>query len=531
WLDPERDAPAAGAGGTGRKPRHLEANRNVKAKSREMNISENNRLVVWFQDEPPAKLPPAEEPAPAPAKAAGPKPAAAPAAPGTPILGTPNVPGEPARPFDLKARSVQARVIRGSAKNTVDELFCEGAVVVTQAAAKPGERGTEVKGDTLKMNAAADNCYVLDVVGDTAELHTQKISILGPQVVIDQARNMAWVVGDGAMTMESATNFQGDKLKDPVPLNVLWKDRMFFNGSSAEFWGDIQATQDKARLACQQMEVTFDRVVQLRPGGKGEQTPRVRYMVCSKDVEVAERVLKGAEFAKYQHLTGTGLTMQAIEPDDGVKVPGGKTTAGNRVTTTGPGTFRVVEPGSATTFDPIGAAPKAAAKAAPSGKPDGLKMTFVAFHHLMDANSNTGVASFYHNVRVLHLPVKSADAKVDLTAVLATELPEGGLYLRSDRLRVMDKATDGKPNKRMVAEGAVRVQGRDFDASADVVMYDEAKDQIVFEGKDGTATLRKFDTPNGKPSVVSAKSIEYNRKTKQIKTGGTGTIYGETTGK
>lgn len=164
-------------------------------------------------------------------------------------------------------------------------------------------------------------------------------------------------------------------------------------------------------------------------------------------------------------------------------------------------------------------------------KKTGMKMTYVAFQDLMDANSNTGMAAFYKNVRVLHLPVSSADVKVDLNAILARELPEGGLYLRGDRLKVMDRATDGKPNKRMVAEGSVRVQGRDFDASADVVMYDEAKDQIAFESKEGTATLRKFETQGGQPQVVSAKRILYNRRTKEIKTERTNSIHGETFGK
>jgi hypothetical protein len=217
--------------------------------------------------------------------------------------------------------------------------------------------------------------------------------------------------------------------------------------------------------------------------------------------------------------------------DEPVKVPGGKTTAGNQVTTQGPGTFRIVEVGGSAAIDPLGTAPKAGPKPPPAKKDDGLKMTYVAFQARMDANSNTGVASFWTNVRVLHLPVKSPDTEVNLNAILATELPEGGLYMRSGRLRVMDKASDGKPNKRMVAEDAVRVQGRDFDASADVVRYDESKDQIVFESKDGTATLRKFDALGGPPQVVSAKSIMYNRKTKEIKTGGTSTIYGETSGK
>ncbi|MFQ3592373.1 MAG: hypothetical protein SNJ82_04175, partial [Gemmataceae bacterium] len=256
WLDPERIVdPKEKASATpratsetkssGRRPRHLEARRNVQAKSREMNIIENNHLVVWFRDEqvPPVPAPSAVKPSEVPSLrptpgADAPKPAAQPGrgtvhgADAGLLVGPPKVPAAPPRPFDIKSRMIQAHIIRGLNKNTIDELFCEGAVHVVQAPAKAGERPTEVKGHTLKISAAPDNCHVLEVTGgsdpkllenDTAELHTDKMQIIGPQIIINQYQNRAWVIGDGAMTMESTTTFLGDALKHPKPLHVQWK--------------------------------------------------------------------------------------------------------------------------------------------------------------------------------------------------------------------------------------------------------------------------------------------------------------------
>lgn len=522
WLDPEEKRPAAAdvKPTSGRRPRHLEATGNVKAKSRDMNITENSRLVVWFRDEAPAKLPTAPPAAPGKAVPAASVSKAAPPIVGAPIMAPPGgKPGQPVRPYDLKARTIQAKVVRGGQKNAIDELWCEGAVHVTQAAAKAGEKGTEVKGETLKMTAAPEQCYVLDVTGDVAELHAEKMQIFGPQVIINQHTNMAWVVGDGAMRMDSATTFQGDALKQPVPLTVHWVERMVFNGSSAEFHGNIQAVQDKARLACQWLQVTFDRTVSLRHGRKDDGPPaRVRYMVCNKDVRVEESQFKGKELVKYQRLAGTAMTMEAIEPDEGVKLPSGKTSAGNRIKTTGPGTFRVVDAGGADLLA-APAAPAAGGKPAPKPagkKEEGKKLTYVAFEKIMDANSKTGIATFWEKVRVLHLPVESHEKEIDLNAILATELPEGGMFMRCDRLKVLDRPTDGKPNKQMEAHGHVTVQGRDFDASSDAVYYNQAKDQIIFEGKDTSAVLKKYDE-RGRPQTVSGKRIIYNRGTKQIK--------------
>ena len=90
------------------------------------------------------------------------------------------------------------------------------------------------------MTAGLDGGYFLVVTADAdnvAELTTDKIYIVGPEVNIDQTSNKAWVIGGGAMKMESATNFQGDKLDKPVPLTVHWDKSMLFNGESAEFHG------------------------------------------------------------------------------------------------------------------------------------------------------------------------------------------------------------------------------------------------------------------------------------------------------
>ena len=76
--------------------------------------------------------------------------------------------------------------MRSPIKNTVDELWCEGSVHVKQDPAKAEERGTDVKGDTLKMTAGTDGGYFLVVTGDLAELQTDKIYIIGPEVNIDQ---------------------------------------------------------------------------------------------------------------------------------------------------------------------------------------------------------------------------------------------------------------------------------------------------------------------------------------------------------
>jgi lipopolysaccharide export system protein LptA len=511
WLDPEepdKAQPARGAqaDGSGRKPRHVEANGSVVVRSKDLNIHDTARLVLWFKDVPaPAALPGAASPPPAP-KGGAPVP--------PPPVAVPGQKDGPSRPFDLRARSVEAKVLRSPLRNTIDVLTCEGKVVVRQDPAKPNEKGTLVKGETLRMTAAGEGAHVLVVTGDLAELHSDRMLVLGPEVTIDQQANKAWVIGDGAMRMDSATNFQGEKLPEPVPLVIHWHKHMLFNGSFAEFQGNIVATQGQASLACQNMTTYFDRVISLKQGNRADQPAKIRYMVCDKEVRVEETAEKAGKVVKKQRLYADSLNVTALEPEEapGKGAPPARSN-GNAAIAKGPGTFQVIDAGSG----PLDVGVPGKGAAAPAKEGQALRMTHVAFRERMDANNVAGMARFWGDVRVLHIPVESFSDEVDLDKVLAQELPEKAMYMKCRRLKVLDRPTDGKPNKQMQADGQVTVLGRDFSAAADSVTYNQAKDQIIFTGSEtGPAQLKKFNRPGDPGETVTARKIIYWRQSRRI---------------
>lgn len=342
---------------------------------------------------------------------------------------------------------------------------------------------------------------------------------------------------------------------------------MLFNGDWAEFHGNIQAVQEKARLACQRLQVYFDRPVSLKQGNKTDQPAKVRNLVCDRDVRVEDSTLQGDRIVKYQRLEGPAVQMMALEPEEGTVTresakpgptmpvaagergasalptspPGkGRNSAGNVVYASGPGTIRTWEPSNGD--DPIGGVaptpPNRTTLQTPAAVPLGgnrtpsaqeMRMTYVSFQKRMDANSKTNTAYFWENVRVLHLPCPRPDTEINLDLILATDLPEKSLYLRCDRLKVLDHPTDGLPNKQMEAIGKVYAQGREFYARADVVRYNQQKQQVIFEGgESGLATLYKVARPGDKPQVVEGKRILYNRATGKIDVIGASSISGET---
>jgi hypothetical protein len=556
-----------------RRPRHLEATGHVVTRSRDMNVHDTSRLVVWFKDVPgvdrvppppgrDTRVPAATVPGrPAPAEPIPPSlprplpqgttgPAGLTSRPGAPrpaVGPAPEAPQNqpPPRPFDLSARSVEAWVLRSPEKSALDQLWCEGTVHVKQDPATPEEKGTEVKGDTLRMTAKGEGNYDLVVTGDLGELLTDKIYIIGPEINIDQATNKAWVIGDGAMKMDSKTNFQGEELAKPVPLTVHWSKSMLFHGEWAEFHGNIQAVQEKARMACQRLQVYFDRPISLKEGNKDGPSPQVKHLVCDREVRIEDSTFEGERLVKYQRLEGPCVQMRALEPEEaGGKpapptAPGEKRKAsgGNVVNASGPGNIRIWEPNNGE--DPLGPAQGQDGKRRTSAKPAApavpeMRMTYVAFGGHMNANSKTNTAQFWWSperglVQVLHLPWPRHDAPLDLDAILSRELPEKALYIRCERLKVLDRPeSDGRPNKQMEGHGRVYIQGEDFWARGDAVYYNHLKQQVIIEGgESGNATLYRVPKRGAEENKVEAKRILYNRATGKTDVMGASSVSGE----
>ncbi len=518
---PSNDPSGENSPSQSRRPHHLIATGKVRSNSREIIIHDTERLVIWFREgivtaKPgslvPSGPPTVAGPAPSPNGLPQPKPAPGGApgvgsAPGG-LLGQNPSGQQAAQPIDLSARSVEAHVVRMGEKSELEKLKSEGAVRVIQAPRKKDEKGVDIKGETLQLTHSLDG-NVLVVTGDEkelAQLAMDRIVILGPEVNIDQTTNKAWVNGCGAMTMESDTDFQGKKLQKPAPLTIHWDQSMYFNGQFAEFHGGqqggVQADQATARLACQSMQVFFDRPISLKEGDKESQHARVRNLVCDRAARVEDSVKEKGEWIKYSLLEGSAIAYDNEEAT---------------VQASGPGQVRLLQRGGVTPENPTTATAPAPRNPNATPEDNEPKLTYVSYFKRMYANNKNRTARFYMNVRVLHLPGKDPQRAIDLEKVLEKPLPAGAMYLRCDQLKVLTRPGPGdKSYQEMEAVGRVSVQAQDFSGSASVVTYNEEKDQVIFDGgPGGVATLYKIKPGGGPHDRIEGEKIIYSRKTGQ----------------
>jgi hypothetical protein len=401
-------------------------------------------------------------------------------------------------------------VRRTGEKNDLDRLWCEGSVHVVQEPAGPDDDGSDIRGDTMLLLNFPEG-HVLTVTGDLADVKLDKMKITGPEVNIDQKENKVWVNGLGSMRMPSDTSMtSGEKLTKASELKVFWNRDMFFNGKYALFHGleqgGVQAEQENGRLICQTMQVTLDRFVSLRQGEKkaGQPPAKVQKLVCDKSVRVEDRKFDEKDPQKlvgYQRLVSPVLS---VDNED------------NIVVAPGPGEVRILQLGPKDETAQQGPAPAprkpATAPAAPAEEE--MKLTRVTYLGRMFANNTTHLAIFYDNVEVVHVPSENENLVIDVD-----KLPQGGMYVRSDQLRVFSrKEASGKSHQEMEARGRAVVQSQEFWGRADVVKYDESKELVIFEANEGNlATLYKIERRGEQPKEIKGKKIFYWRRTNDFK--------------
>jgi hypothetical protein len=278
---------------------------------------------------------------------------------------------------------------------------------------------------------------------------------------------------------------------------------MFFSGQYAEFHGGIQAEQQNARMACQTLRVYFDRPISLKEGSKGEPA-KVQNLICDESVKVRDVTVVDKKIVKDQRIECGVLDVDKKAGTVFARLPG---------------SVRIWQPGPK---DPL-TAPVATPGAKPAPRPADVekKLTYIKFSGWMKADNDKHTANFMDDVEVLHMPANNPDVKIDLDKI-RNAIPPNAFYLKCDRLDVISIEDKGKTTKEMTAKGRVTVDGENYSGRAALVTYNEAKEQIIFQGgENGKARLYKYKGPGQKPDEIVAKKIIYSRLTGEHSTDGT----------
>ena len=205
---------------------------------------------------------------------------------------------------------------RSADKNDLEELTANGNVHVHQEGEKPGDKGVDIKGETLNLLHFVEG-DIIKVFGDAthkAEMQMEDQYLTGPKITINQKDNTAAVEGTGAMTMPSNTTFNGDKPTKPgTRLTVHWERDMLFDGRESTFRGGVVAYQDDSTLQCQMLIVTLDHRVSLKEGEKGDQKAKVDKVLAYDGVCVLDNTKDDKGRPQTQRLLAHSLDIDNAE--------------------------------------------------------------------------------------------------------------------------------------------------------------------------------------------------------------------------
>jgi lipopolysaccharide export system protein LptA len=534
------ETPKDTAAGPRQKPAKIEAYDHVKAESPDSNIDALDRLTIRFKDVPlvagqlPGSAPSTAPPAQLTPGAANVSPSAPNRAePVPPVTGNslnlgltiPTREGKdkdkPKQPINLSAREVTVDVLRGADKNDLKELYAVSEVHVHQNGEKPGDKGVDIKGETLTLLHFVEG-DIIKVFGDprekltqdpprNAELQLEEVLLIGPKVTIDQKVNRAVVEGRGVMTLPSNTTFNGDKPTKPgTRLTVHWERAMEFDGKEAEFGGGVAAYQDDSTLQCEFMEVTLDHRVSLKEGQKGEEKAKVEKVLAYNNVCVIDNTKDDKGRPQIQRLRCYALDVDNQE---------------NQMKASGPGWAAALEYESPGELDGV----KAPKQTKPADiKPPQLMLTRVYFEgqmFSMQFNETNRKTTFRGNVKVQRVPASNLDEPVD-----NYKLPKDGLWMDCQTLTVMErKLPDGSKSQDMQAEGLVKCGTNEMTAQADLVTFDKNQDIMTLKGSPSNPARmwRQVGPPGSERQPIVAQIIRYNRKTNTAVMEGVDVISGQ----
>jgi len=522
WLEPRAATADPNAPREQAKPSRVQAVGNVTSHSAEYDVDRADVLNVFFTDVKPqvevaAPAPPQvvqEPPKPAPAVQA-----VAPPKPLEPVAKGPDKIENPKPSYKIVARTIDTwmnRVVvpvpapkggapdpKGGAKPVpttatrykLERARCEDDVSVHRDPLEPSKpRGVDILGRLLIIKGSDDGS-VMTVFGSPnkpGEVHQEEMSLLGPQIVLDQIHNTASVKGRGALTMPTNSDLAGGELKQPEVVVIHWRDEMLFRGAlrSAEFAGKVYARQGDSWVLCNTMDVKFDRPVYFnqaqKRGAANEKNEKAKIdtVYChgapadsadaQADLEVKysqSEYDKDGKLVKAQQLTAVEMKMEARARD----AAGGE--PHQRVEAFGPGVYRLWQmgerdfaPGPAA--DPVGPRVPQPKPAQPRAAEQEMKLTVVRFAGRMTAIDKGKVfqqARFEDNIDVINVPAPDRAVQID-----RHKLPPRSVLLTCSKELVVSshKIGNAPPAQRIDASGNAFLRSDDYDGWGETITHD-----------------------------------------------------------
>jgi hypothetical protein len=415
---------------------------------------------------------------------------------------------QPAKePLQVESQVIRVKAMMDGDDPQVAEVITEGRVHVTQA----HDRDTaplDLRGENLRLwNYAEANREVIHVTGRPAHIRDRGMQLEGADIHFDRGQNLARVEGHGVLRLPVRKGFDGKSLDAPQVLDVFWKEKMRFDGETADFYGKVNTKLNDSEMKCEEMHVTLERRISFSDDGDGSQETDIRKVVCHDGVRLIsheyERNPAGmrGDNASYRRLVQR-RTAEGFEFTFDQRT--------GAVSAVGPGKLILWKRGASNL---AGLSSGASAKANKPLQTESAEWEYtrIDFRGGMQGNEKKKTTTFSDRVEVLYGPVERSTDVID-----ADDLPRNGGWMRCNELELTEQPAQGsqKATIAVVGRGNAELEGQSdqgrFTIKAAVVSFDQSKGLYTLFG-DGKrdATLWRQERPGGPRSELPAQRMEF----------------------
>ncbi len=398
------------------------------------------------------------------------------------------------RQYRVSAETIRLQWLRRGKEWEISQGQLIGQVVLKE------EPNGLLQGDTVELLRDEQGLARFEVVGQPAVVTQNGVILKGETIHVDQAIGRMWMDGAGEMQIPVSVR-EADATS--LPVTMRWQEGMDFDGHKAVFQRAVSIVGRRSHAGKPQvsefaveggaMEATVEPPIDFRKPPRRSQTQ-------------LQRVLFPGPVAMRHEMRGPGDSLQSREvlhvQDLEIDYPSGD--------------FRSRHPGWGESVR-VGSTLKGAAVSPGAPRPGGSDLIYIRvdFQQAMSGNYQQRRVHFRDRVRAIVGPVASWDGRLDPTR--PDRLGPQAFLLNCNELTVLQAAGVQPPSVELHATGSVRVDGRQFAATGNRLVYDQFKDVLLLQGQGRVpARIRFRSAAGGGASQVAAGSIRYSPRSGQL---------------
>lgn len=433
-------------------------------------------------------------------------------------------------PIRLSIDQIDINVLHNSSTGKVELQRVDGTGDVTISHQPEANETTQefgggspliLRGKRLVIESEGEDDQKVTLIGivdeygkvtSPAELEFGPTRIKGANITLDRLSNQISINGAGAFQIPVSKDFNGKKLDRPAMLEVVWQERMTFNGLDALFLEAVSCSlnghqESTSRMLCDELRVRLT-----------EKTLFDEKPDKNRDIEV------DSIHAKY----GVELESNAYEQNKLVGARRGYLAEFhvNQIS----GNFIGLGPGEIhawTLGDQLKLSPTDTAEANQPVKTDETprwRYSRLKFSGRFTGNVHQKTSEFQkQEIKILSAPVDRALVKFREDDV---SLVENAVRLDCRSMKILQREFEDRGYWEIFAQNVNELEGQLFRAVADELSFDERLGRFILRGIGKDATLYFQERPGAPFSPSSHRYIEFIPKKKSITVDGSSGLSG-----